>query len=258
MNVVAAAITGAAVFLLTLRISTRSLTQRVRRYIAGPEPLISDVPAMRNRDLSFVPWSLAGAFSGILLAQGDLFLAEAGRSVLPLSLAGAAGGWFAWSARRSTLSERRSLRLRHELPLVADALALHTLAGESVAFALGALVEETDGVASDEFRSVLGMHSEGQGLVEALTEGKRCTAHAEAARLYEALIHAHTSGGRLADALSDLAIDFRASISSDLTSEGGRRAVTSYGPILALMVPTALLFLLYPTLLGLRALSGAP
>ncbi len=258
MNIVAAVVAGTAVILLVARISTRSLTEGVRWYITGHEPETPDLPAKNQRDLSSLPWSLAGAFAGILLAQGDLFLAGAGRSVLPLAVVGGVGGWIAWSARRSTLRERRSLRLRHELPLVADALALHTLAGESVAFALGAVVQETDGVASEEFRSVLRMHTEGQGLVEALEERKRCTAHVEATRLYEALIHAHTAGGRLADALGDLSTDFRASIATDLTSEGGRRAVTSYGPVLALMVPTALLFLLYPTLLGLRALSGAP
>ena len=47
-----------------------------------------------------------------------------------------------------------------------------------------------------------------------------------------------------------------AGIEMDLTAEGGKRAIATYGPILALMVPTVLLFLSYPTLLGLRALSG--
>jgi hypothetical protein len=44
----------------------------------------------------------------------------------------------------------------------------------------------------------------------------------------------------------------------DLTTESGKAMVTTYGPVLALMVPTALLFLLYPTLIGLRSLGGAP
>ncbi len=39
---------------------------------------------------------------------------------------------------------------------------------------------------------------------------------------------------------------------------GGRRALTTYGPVLALMVPVTLLFLLYPTLVGLRSLAGDP
>jgi hypothetical protein len=66
------------------------------------------------------------------------------------------------------------------------------------------------------------------------------------------------TGGRLADALGDLAIDYRAALERDLMSEGGKRAIATYGPVLVLMVPTALVFLIYPTLLGLRALSGTP
>jgi Flp pilus assembly protein TadB len=195
---------------------------------------------------------------GLLLAQGDLFLSGAGRSAPALGLLGAAAGWFVWSSRRTTSKQRRAMRLRHELPVVADAIALHAVAGESVSSALSAIATQTTGVASEEFGDALERHREGEGLAESLAESKRTTAHPDAVRLYEVLIHAHDSGGRLAASLSELAVDFRAAIASDLTSEGGKRAITSYGPVLALMVPTALLFLLYPTLLGLRALSGAP
>lgn len=73
--------------------------------------------------------------------------------------------------------------------------------------------------------------------------------------MYDLLGHAHRTGGRLADALADLAVDYRASLARDLTAEGGRRALAAYGPILALMVPVTLLFLMYPTLAGLGALS---
>ena len=258
MSVVAAVAVGAAVFLLATRSGVPSLAEIVRAYVAEPQPGDPDEVAISMPDMSFVPWVAVGSFVGLLLAQGDLFLSGTGRSIPTLVALGSAGGWFAWSTHRSTLRSRRALRLRHELPLIADALALHTLAGESITFALAAVVRETDGVATEEFASVLRAHAAGEGFAEALTAGKRVTAHHEAVRLYEALIHAHSSGGRLAEALNDLATDFRDAIATDLTSEGGRRAVTSYGPVLALMVPTALLFLLYPTLLGLRALSGAP
>jgi Flp pilus assembly protein TadB len=258
MSIVAAVVAGAAVFLLVTRSGAPSLAERIGVYIIEPRPDDPHDGVRSVRDMSFVLWVVSGGLIGVLLAQGDLFISGTGRSLPALSVLGAVGGWFTWSARRSTQRERRALRLRHELPLIADALALHSLAGESVSFALAAVVRETDGVASDEFASVLRAHAAGEGFVEALTEGKRDTAHPQGERLYEALIHAHTSGGRLADTLNALASDFRSSIATDLTSEAGRRAVTSYGPVLALMVPTALLFLLYPTLLGLRALSGAP
>ncbi len=258
MNIVASIVAGVAVFLLATRTTTSTLSRVVGDYLVGPP---SESDAQRTRyfeDVSFIPWVLGSTVIGLLLAQGDLFLSGAGRSAPALGLLGAAGGWFVWSARRSTRRERRSLRLRHELPVIADAIALHTLAGESVASAIVAVVDETTGVMHDELATIVFAHTQGTGLAEALAEGKRVTAHQDAVRLYEALIHAHGSGGRVASTLGDLAMDLRSGIASDLTSEGGKRAVTSYGPVLALMVPTALLFLLYPTLLGLRALSGAP
>jgi hypothetical protein len=66
------------------------------------------------------------------------------------------------------------------------------------------------------------------------------------------------TGGRLSDALAELARDLRAGLERDVSAEGGKRALASYGPVLALMVPVALLFLLYPTLVGLRELAGGP
>jgi len=248
---------AAAVFLLVTRVRSASLSSAVHDYLVAP-PVEESAQPPKPKDLGFVPWVLGGAVVGLLLAQGDLFLSGAGRSAPALGLLGGAAGWFVWSSRRTSLAQRRALRLRHELPVVADAIALHAVAGESVASALSAVATQTTGIAADEFAAVLETHRSGDGLVESLTEGKRTTAHPDAVRLYEVLIHAHGSGGRLAESLNELAVDFRSSIASDLTSEGGKRAITSYGPVLALMVPTALLFLLYPTLLGLRALSGAP
>lgn len=248
---------AAAVFLIVTSVRSTSLSTAVHDYLVEPVEEESAQPPT-PKDLGFIPWVIGGAVVGLLLAQGDLFLSGAGRSAPALGILGAVGGWFIWSSRRSSLKQRRAVRLRHELPVVADAIALHAVAGESVSSALSAVATQTTGVASQEFTVVLDRHRDGAGLAESLVEVKRTTAHPDAVRLYDVLIHAHGSGGRLAASLSDLAVDFRSSIASDLTSEGGKRAITSYGPVLALMVPTALLFLLYPTLLGLRALSGAP
>jgi hypothetical protein len=257
MTWLAAIAAAVAVFLLVTRVRSVSLSDAVHGYLMAPVVEESAHPP-EPKDLGFVPWVVGGAVVGLLLSQGDLFLSGAGRSAPALGILGAAGGWLVWSSRRTSLKQRRALRLRHELPVIADAIALYAVAGESVSSALSAVATQTKGVAAEEFTAVLDRHRDGEGFVESLTEVKRTTAHPDAVRLYEVLIHAHGSGGRLAASLSELALDFRSSIASDLTSEGGKRAITSYGPVLALMVPTALLFLLYPTLLGLRALSGAP
>jgi Flp pilus assembly protein TadB len=204
-----------------------------------------------------VLWSVTGAFVGLLLAQGDLFVSGPSRSVGVLALLGGAGGWLAWSARRSTLRERTARSLRYELPVICDALALQVVSGESVASALSHVVHTTKGIAREELSTAL-RASEAVGVEEGLMRAGASSAHSDGRRLYELLAHAHLSGGRLADALMDLAADYRASLERDLTTESGRRSVTTYGPVLALMVPTALLFLLYPTLIGLRSLAGAP
>jgi len=253
----AAIAAAVAVFLLVTRVRSASLSVAVHDYLVAPIEEESAQPP-EPKDLGFIPWAIGGAVVGLLLAQGDLFLSGAGRSAPALGILGGVGGWLAWSSRRTSLGQRRALRLRHELPIIADAIALHAVAGESVSSALSAVATQTTGIAAEEFAAVLARHRDGDGFAESLTEGKRTTAHPDAERLYDVLVHAHGSGGRLAASLSELAVDFRSSIATDLTSEGGKRAITSYGPVLALMVPTALLFLLYPTLLGLRALSGTP
>ena len=153
---------------------------------------------------------------------------------------------------------RRSRRLRFELPVVTDAVALHIVAGESVATAVERYTRQSTGVASQEFSVALDEVSAGRGIAEALQRNVERTAEPEAARLYTLLAHAHDTGGRLAHSLTQLGTDYRAALARDLTAEGGRRALATYGPVLALMVPVTLLFLIYPTLAGLRSLAGSP
>jgi Flp pilus assembly protein TadB len=162
------------------------------------------------------------------------------------------------SVARTQHRENRRRRLGQELPTATDAIALHVLAGESIPSALGRLCAEAGGVVTDELEGVLRRHRGGATMPEALTDAARASAHPDAARLYETLAHAHHTGGRLAESLAALAADFRASLARDLVAEGGRRALATYGPILALQIPVTLLFLMYPTLVGLGKLSVKP
>lgn len=194
---------------------------------------------------------VVGAIAGTLAA-----VAAAPGQAVTLTVVGGSAGALVSRAARSTRSQRRAARLHQELPTVADTLALHILAGESVATAIRRLASVARGVAAEELRSVVDSASD--GLEESLRRAGSTTAHPEAARLYDLLGHAHRTGGRLAEALTELAVDYRAALARDLTAEGGRRALTTYGPILALMIPVTLLFLMYPTLAGLSALSATP
>lgn len=204
-------------------------------------------------------WAVAvGAAIGAMLAQGDLFLSGKGRSLPALLLIGGATGLLAFNVWLTTRRERRSTRLAQELPTVADAIALGVLAGEPVAGAIERYARDANGVAADELQHCLEAYRSGHGLPEILQGMSKRTAHTDAGRLYSLLANAHQAGGRLADALTGLAADYRAGLERELVAEGGRRALSTYGPILALMIPVTLLFLMYPTLAGLRELSAGP
>ena len=254
---VAPVLAGLAVFTIATR-RPSGLSERLEPYLSESEaPSIVDV-SLPSRLLPVAPWVAVGVFVGVLLAQGDLFIAGPGRSIPALAALGGAAGWLAWSAHRSTLRQRRADSLRFELPVITDAVAMQIVSGESVSTAISNVCDATTGVATDELSKALVTMDGDKSLQEALMDASRSSAHPDGRRLYETLSHAHEAGGRLGESLTNLSADFRASIERDLIAEGGKRAISSYGPILALMVPTALLFLLYPTLLGLKALSGAP
>jgi len=273
MSVVAALMLGAGIVMITVAPQSLRLGDRVGRYLRPTRsPLVAedDQPDRRPAAAAGLTWShhelllrraaaaASGAIVGVLLAQGDLFVEGPGRAMLPLAALGAAAGWLLFGMWLSTKRERRSRRLRFELPIVTDAVALHIVAGESVATAVERFTQQSTGVASQEFSVALNEVATGRGIAEALQRNVARTADPEAARLYTLLAHAHDTGGRLADSLAQLGADYRAALARDLTAEGGRRALSTYGPILALMVPVTLLFLLYPTLAGLRSLAGSP
>jgi tight adherence protein C len=237
---VTALLVATGVFLLIASRHPRALS--IGDYLGSPNP-----EQVRPFRLPPAGPAVAGAAFGIVAA-----MALDPSNIASLSVIGILGGTVVGRAVRSTARERRSARLAQELPTVADTIALHVLAGESVATAISRFVAASRGVAADEFEAVL---DSDLGFEESLRRAARDTVYPEAARLYDLLGHAHRTGGGLSDALTALAADYRALLTRELTAEGGRRALTTYGPILALMIPVTLLFLMYPTLAGLNALS---
>lgn len=273
MSVILALMVGTGIVMITTAPRSLRLADRVGRYLrpehsprraeeerGDSQPVADAGLGWSSSELLIrrIAAAVGGAVVGLMLAQGDLFVEGPERATLPLAALGAAAGWLLFGMWLSTRRQRRARQLRFELPVVTDAVALHIVAGESVATAVERFTNQSNGVASQEFNVALEEVSDGHGIAEALQRNARRTADPEAARLYTLLAHAHDTGGRLGDALTQLGADYRAALTRDLTSEGGRRALATYGPVLALMVPVTLLFLLYPTLAGLRSLAGGP
>jgi len=167
MNIAVAFVLAVGVLLIVLANHTTDLSERVGRYLRPTSPSsesdsdsIDETPAAD----AGLGWSkheillrrsaaaAAGGIIGALVSQGDLFVEGPGRSVLALTALGAAAGWLGFGMWMSTRKDRRARRLRFELPTVTDALSLHIIAGESVATAIQRYVDESTGVASEEFQ----------------------------------------------------------------------------------------------------------
>lgn len=238
---------GFSTFLLISAFRLPAMSVVVGRYLDG-----SDLPiegASFRLPGWIVPFAAVGAVAGGVLAPLPV---AAGATVG--SLLGLAAGWMSTQRTRS----RQSRRLGFELPAIADLLALYVLSGESVHGALERVCSEASGVAVSEITTAVGEIDAGSGLMEAMHRAARGSAHPDGSRLYEMLAEAHRNGARLADALEIFAADRRSSIGRQIVQEGGRRALAGYGPILGLMIPTTLAFLIYPTLAGLDALAAGP
>lgn len=236
---------GGAVFLLFVGVRPRSVARSLDIYLGerGREP------GRRARLAAPTPALVFGAATGAVLVPAGPLLG---------GVIGAGGALVVQRLRAASALRRRTERLGQELPAVADLLALYVLTGESVVGAMRKLSSEASGVAAEELDAVLDAMDAGVAFPEAARQAARESAHPDGARLHDLLAQAHRSGSRLVDALEMFAADRRAAISRELAAEGGRRALTGYGPILGLMIPTTLVFLMYPTLAGLRALSSTP
>lgn len=236
-----AALAAAAAALLVASVRPRQPV--VDRYLVA-EPTRT---RRLQRPIHVPPSATVGAALGIVVAA-----AAEGTGIAAVPLLAIAGivGSRVIAARKERL---RIVRLEHELPTVTDALALSILAGDSVSGAIRHLCTSAGGVVTAELSSA--MNSRADGLEARLRAAADHTASPQARRLYLLLAHGHQAGGRLAENLSALADDLRGGLEHRLTAEGGARALAVYGPILGLMIPVTLVFLMYPTLAGLTALS---
>lgn len=264
---VAAAVAAAGtVWLATTPLRRETLVAALERYRVEPPERGARAPTFPILLRSGLTWSTTelrvrqvaaiagGSVLGAMLGQGRLFITGATRSTATLMALGAVAGYLAISAWLTSRGEQRYRQAMIEIPTVTDAIALQILAGDSVDSAIRNTADG-DGVVAMELRAALDATGSGFTLSNALRALGPHSASADASRLYGFLADAHQSGGRVHEGLGLLAIDFRAEHERRLVAEGGKRAVAVYAPILALMVPVTLLFLLYPMLAGLRDLA---
>lgn len=203
-----------------------------------------------------VVWGAGGVLLG--LGVSVLALVSGGAAPAALVVVTLGLGLFGVLARDSWLTRevrRREERLLAEFPTIAELLALAVTAGEGPAGALERVCRISRGELAGELRVALGEARSGAGLVAALDGIARRTSLPELARFVDGLAIAVERGTPLADVLRAQAVDVREAGRRRLLEAGGKREIAMLVPVVFLILPTTVVFALYPGFYGLRILT---
>lgn len=148
-------------------------------------------------------------------------------------------------------TRRRKMELRSGLPVAIDLLTLCLMAGESVIAAFARVATAAPGVTGVEFGRVCDDVRSGSTTVEALEAFARRAGSPPVGRLVDALCIAMERGAPVAEVLRAQADDVRESERRDLLEMAGRREVVMLVPVVFLILPVVVLFVLYPGLVAL-------
>ena len=187
--------------------------------------------------MALVVWSLSGGNAGVLLA---------------LCAVGAVAGALACDQDLTARVARRERRLREELPVAADLLALTVAAGESPVAGLDRVGRVMRGVLADEIADVLSDIRTGSSVVAAFDALSARTGVPGVARFAEGLAVALERGTPIVDVLHAQAADVRESARRDLIEEGGRREIAMMLPVVFLLLPVTVVFAFFPGYVGLH------
>lgn len=196
-----------------------------------------------------VIWATLGLVIGLLAAL--LIGVARGVSLLPLVLLVvlcAVGGALLRDRLLTQQVRRRERRMVAEFPTIAELLALSVGAGESPLAALERVSRSTTGELASEIGTTLADVRSGIALGPALEEMARRTELPSIARFTDGVATAVERGTPLADVLRAQAQDAREVGHRELMEEGGRREVLMLLPVVFVMLPTTILFAVYPGL----------
>ena len=196
-----------------------------------------------------VIWAALGLCAGSVLAVA--FAARRGLSILPLALLVVGGGLAGVLVRDFALTHavrRREQRMVAEFPTVAELLALSVGAGEGAVGALERVARPCQGELSAELRRTLADARAGATLVQALEGLAARTSLVSLARFVDGVAVAIERGTPLADVLRAQAQDVRDLGRRELMESGGKKEIAMMVPVVFLVLPVTILFLVYPSL----------
>nr|WP_246315613.1 type II secretion system F family protein [Kineococcus aurantiacus] len=164
---------------------------------------------------------------------------------------GGLGGALARDELLARAVRRRREELVADLPAVAELLALSVAAGENVSAALDR-VAAGGGPLCEGLRAALGRVRTGTPLLDALADLAGRWQVPPFSRFVDALAVAVEAGSPLADVLRAQAADARDAEHRRLTEAGGRQEVAMMVPVVFGILPTVVVFAVYPGLAQLQ------
>ena len=201
--------------------------------------------------LEQVGWGAASAVlaGGLLLLRGDSVDSWFPGLLLVGFAAGA--GVLARDHALTQAVKRRKERMQAELPTVIEMLAMAVGAGASFTAALERVSGVGHGATAAEITRVLDDIRVGLPLVPSLQRLAARNELNEVSRFVDAVVVAVERGTPLADVLAAQAGDAREAARRALIEAGGRKEIAMMVPVVFLVLPLSVLFVLFPGFYGL-------
>lgn len=211
-------------------------------------------PSVVRFRIEQILWGVAGVAAVTGLSAGaDLVGLEIRLWTLPAVVA--IGAVTAILARDWWLSKEASSRrssVEEELPVALDLAALAVMAGESVPAALARAGGVLTGPFGEELRRMTSDIRAGTSSTRALESLQRRCDIAAVDRFVQAVLIAMERGAPLSDVLRAQVEDARETRRRRLLELAGHREVLMLLPVVFLLMPTVVLFALYPALVSLE------
>ncbi|RIJ77058.1 type II secretion system F family protein [Nakamurella silvestris] len=241
----------------------RDLVRRMDRVVGGRTSVqrrlsgLDGTETVEDFRVEQVIWGALGLIGGLLLGGVAVI---AGRSnpvlIAALGVLGGVAGVLGRDYWLSRQAKRHDAEMLAEFPVVAEMLALAVTAGEGLAGAMERVCRLADGTLARQLTSILSDTRSGTPLIEALTRARDRTRLDPLVRFLDGMAVASERGTPLAGVLRAQAADVRALGKRQLLESGGRKEVAMMIPVVFLVLPTTILFAMFPGLIAITTVAG--
>ncbi|MGC5615605.1 type II secretion system F family protein [Georgenia sp. Z1491] len=226
-----------------------STTTTVRRRLAE----VGSTTTVAQFRTEQMVWGAIGLAAGLVVALtvGALRDAPAPILLLGVVLFGVGGAVMRDTHLTAQVARRRE-RLAAELPDIAELIALSVGAGEGLVPALERVQTVAHGAVADELRRTLAETRAGAPMIVALENLAGRTGSPALSRFADAVAGAVERGTPLAEVLRAQAQDARETTRRELMELAGKKEVAMMVPVVFFVLPTTVMFALFPGLAALR------